>query len=230
MRLIERLAPVADPVERLRRLLAEAMDDEAQGPGPADAALLASGADPLVAPVINRVQRKRLAFLEGCFRELGLPPAAAPDRARLAYSVYLGWFAQLPGAGERQPSARERAAYERAAIELLTRPRPAHPPEQAAAAVLEDPHGGVVAAGRHHAAARVRAGPAEVQAVHRRRVPGDARRRAQKASWARPCSPWKIEPPRRPKMRSRSGGASTSWCTSAPAPGACARRVEARAP
>jgi AcrR family transcriptional regulator len=121
---IERLAPVADPVERLRRLLAEAMDDEAQGSGPADATLLASGADPLVAPVIDRVQRKRLAFLEGCFRELGLPPAAARDRARLAYSVYLGWFAQLPAAGERQPSARERAAYERAAIELLTRPRP----------------------------------------------------------------------------------------------------------
>jgi len=121
---IERLAPVADPVQRLRRLLAEAMDDEAEGPGPADAALLASGGDPLVAPVIDRVQRKRLAFLERCFRELGLPPAAARDRARLAYSVYLGWFAQLPGAGGRQPSARERAAYERAAIDLLTRPRP----------------------------------------------------------------------------------------------------------
>ncbi len=121
---IERLAPVTDPVERLRRLLAEAMDDEAEGPGPADAALLASGADPLVAPVIDRVQRKRLAFLERCFRELGLPPAAARDRARLAYSVYLGWFAQLPAAGGRQPSARERGAYERAAIDLLTRPRP----------------------------------------------------------------------------------------------------------
>ena len=121
---IERLAPVTDPVERLRRLLAEAMDDEAEGPGPADAALLASGADPLVAPVIDRVQRKRLAFLERCFRELGLPPAAARDRARLAYSVYLGWFAQLPAAGGRPPSARERGAYERAAMDLLTRPRP----------------------------------------------------------------------------------------------------------
>ena len=35
------------------------------------------------------------------------------------------------------------------------------------------------------------------------------------AIWSRPCSPWKIEPPTRPKTRSRSGGASTSWCTSA---------------
>lgn len=121
---IARLAPVEDPVERLRMLLAQAMDDEAEGTShPADAALLASSADPLVAPVVDRVQRKRLAFLERCFRDLGLPPASARDRARIAYSVYLGWFAQLPAGGGRRPSGRERAAYQRAAIDLLTGPQ-----------------------------------------------------------------------------------------------------------
>jgi AcrR family transcriptional regulator len=119
---IDRLAPIEDPTERLRRLLSEAMEDETRGPGPADTALLASGGDPIVAPVIERVQRKRLAFLERCFRDIGLPPAAARHRARIAYSVYLGWFAQLPPRDERRPTPRERAAYERMAIDLLTRP------------------------------------------------------------------------------------------------------------
>jgi AcrR family transcriptional regulator len=120
---IERLGRVEEPVERLRLLLAEAMEDELHGPGPADAALLASGADPLVAPVIDRVQRKRLGFLERCFRELGLSPSEARLRARLAYSIYLGWFRQLPAAPGSRPPARELAAYQRAAIDLLTRPR-----------------------------------------------------------------------------------------------------------
>ena len=54
---IERLAPVTDPVERLRRLLAEAMDDEAEDrPGRRGPAGL--GRRPLVAPVIDRVQRR----------------------------------------------------------------------------------------------------------------------------------------------------------------------------
>ena len=46
------------------------------------------------------------------------------------------------------------------------------------------------------------------------------------AIWSRPCSPWKIEPPASPKMRSRSGGASTSWWISAPGTfGACSARM-----
>ena len=73
--------------------------------------------------MIDRVQRKRLAFLEGRFRGLGLPAAAVSDRARLAYSVYLGWFAQLPEPAGGSPP-RASGAHERAAIELLTRPRP----------------------------------------------------------------------------------------------------------
>src|SRR3954449_3677090 len=47
-----------------------------------------------------------------------------------------------------------------------------------------------------------------------------------KASWARSCSPWKIDPPRKPKIRSRSGGARTSaWTTVSRTPGATASRT-----
>ena len=54
----------------------------------------------------------------------------------------------------------------------------------------------------------------------RARAPGSRTARGgvsgrMKAICSRPCSPWKIDPPLSPKIRSRSGGASTSWCTSA---------------
>lgn len=120
---IRAFAGVRDPVVRLRRLLTAAMDDEDNEHGPADSALLAAGADPVIKQVIDRVQAKRLGFLEDCFREIGFPPAESRHRARIAYSVYLGWYGQLPADRAASPSARERAAYERIAVDLLTRPR-----------------------------------------------------------------------------------------------------------
>lgn len=120
---IAAFGPIADPKERLGRLLAAAMDDDDNEHGPADAALLAAGADPVIAQVIDRVQRKRLGFLERCFRDMGFPPAESRHRGRIAYSIYLGWYGQLPADPGAAPSPRERAAYERTAVDLLTRPR-----------------------------------------------------------------------------------------------------------
>ncbi len=114
---------ISDPVERLRRLLTAAMDDEDNEHGAADAALLAARADPVIAEVIDRVQAKRLGFLERCFADMGFPPAESRHRARVSYSIYLGWYGQLPAEPGAAPSARERAAYERIAVDLLTRPR-----------------------------------------------------------------------------------------------------------
>lgn len=122
--IIERLESVEDPIERLRLTLVAAIEDESAGEGvPADAALLAAAGDPLIAPVVRRVHAKRLAFLERCFRDLSMPAGEARHRARIAYSVYLGWFRQLQGRDGDLPSKRERTAYERIAIELLTAPR-----------------------------------------------------------------------------------------------------------
>jgi AcrR family transcriptional regulator len=121
--IIARLEGVPDPVERLREVLSAAMDDDEDADGSIDAALLASTHDPVVAPVVQRVQQKRLAFLEACFRDMGLPRGQARHRARVGYSIYLGWFRQLQAGGRADMSARERAAYQRVAIDLLTRPR-----------------------------------------------------------------------------------------------------------
>ncbi len=116
--IIAGLEAVADPVERLRSVLVAAMEaEEDEHP---DVRLLPSVTDPLVAPVAARVQEKRLAFLARCFREMGFPPAESRRRARLANSVYIGWFHQRLVEGRGHATPRERADYQRAAIKLLT--------------------------------------------------------------------------------------------------------------
>ena len=118
---IAEVEAITDPVERLRRLLAYVMESDEEGQ--ADVGLLASSYDPVVHPVFVRVQAKRFAFLERCFRDLGLPPAAARHRARLAYGAFLGWFEQRRAAPDKPPSRRELAAYQRAVIDVLTSQR-----------------------------------------------------------------------------------------------------------
>jgi AcrR family transcriptional regulator len=119
--LIEEMQPIADPVERLRRLLIAATElEEEEHP---DVRLLPSASDPVVGEVVKRVQRKRLDFLARGFRDAGFPPAESRLRARLAYSLYLGWFQQRLVEDEERATPRERAAYQRRAIELLTAAR-----------------------------------------------------------------------------------------------------------
>jgi len=117
---IAELAPVSDPVERLRRLLEIAIgyeDDDAAGQ--ADVGLLAAANDPVVGPVLRRVADKRLDFLERIFREIGFAAGDSRQRARIAYSAFLGWFELRRVAPHRTPLGRERAAYERAVLTLV---------------------------------------------------------------------------------------------------------------
>jgi AcrR family transcriptional regulator len=117
---IAELAPVSDPVERLTRLLEIAIgyeDDDAAGQ--ADVGLLAAANDPVVGPVLKRVADKRLDFLERIFREIGFAAGESRQRARIAYSAFLGWFELRRVAPHRTPLGRERAAYERAILNLI---------------------------------------------------------------------------------------------------------------
>jgi hypothetical protein len=114
---IAELATVAEPRERLDRGFQMAMElEEDEHP---DVRLLPSAGDPLVAPVAERVQRRRLAFLASIFRELGFPAPEARRRALLANSLYIGWFHQRLVLGKRA-TPRERSDYRRAAVRLLT--------------------------------------------------------------------------------------------------------------
>jgi len=125
---IDELGPVADPVERLRRLLEIAIgyeDDDAAGQ--ADVGLLAAAGDPAVGPVLKRVADKRLDFLECIFREIGFPGPESRQRARIAYSAFLGWFELRRVAPHRTPIGRERDGYERTVLDLVLGGSPSDP-------------------------------------------------------------------------------------------------------
>jgi AcrR family transcriptional regulator len=116
--LIEEMEKIANPVERLHQLMiADTELEEEEHP---DVRLLPSASDPVVGEVVKRVQRKRLDFLARAFRDAGFTPAESRLRARLAYSLYIGWFQQRLIEGAERATPRERAAYQRRAIEILT--------------------------------------------------------------------------------------------------------------
>jgi AcrR family transcriptional regulator len=116
--MIEEVQQIADPVERLQTLLVAATElEEEEHP---DVRLLPSASDPVVGDVVRRVQRKRLDFLARAFRDAGFTPAEARLRARLAYSLYLGWFQQRLVEHTERATRAERVAYQRRAIEILT--------------------------------------------------------------------------------------------------------------
>jgi AcrR family transcriptional regulator len=115
---IAHLAPIADPTERLRAILAVTMvygDDER-----AEVALLGSAREPLVAAAIGRVNSARIAFLTEIFTDLGHLKPVARVRARVAYSAYLGHLTlQAAPGGPRIPSAAARDYVEQFVAMLL---------------------------------------------------------------------------------------------------------------
>ena len=86
------LNAISDPRERLisffRRASRERLTHEVYN------ALCAASDHPQVEPVLERVARRRMEHITSAFSELGFAPQDAEHRARLTYSVYLG-FLQL---------------------------------------------------------------------------------------------------------------------------------------
>jgi AcrR family transcriptional regulator len=83
---------ISDPRERLPELFRR-VAHELQ-PHRVYAALLKALDHPQVVPVIARVSQRRMDFLTTAYRESGLSPPQALDRARLTYAAYVG-FLQL---------------------------------------------------------------------------------------------------------------------------------------
>ncbi|ANZ39820.1 hypothetical protein BBK82_31030 [Lentzea guizhouensis] len=87
---IEQVTAIGDPAQRLRTLLRIAIvEDPTSGLEPA---LVAHADDPAVAPVLQRVTERRVAFLAEVYAELGHSAAQARYRAISAYSAYVGWM------------------------------------------------------------------------------------------------------------------------------------------
>lgn len=116
-------SPGTAPAVRLRQLI-ERVTTIAETDSVA-AALAASAAHPLVAPVLDRVTAHRIGYTAGLFREMGFTPQRAQYRSLLAYSAYLG-HAELarsaPGALPRGPAARR--AYLDHVLTVLTSTEP----------------------------------------------------------------------------------------------------------
>lgn len=87
-----RIEQIADPHQRLPELFRRAAH-EVQ-PHRVYAALLKALDHPLVVPVMARVSQRRTEFLNTAYREAGLSPREALNRARLTYAAYVG-FLQL---------------------------------------------------------------------------------------------------------------------------------------
>lgn len=86
---IAELERIRQPAQRLKAAFEEAMQlTRAQ----ALYVALTATADELVTEVLKRVSRRRIRFLAGAFRELGLETTEAKERALLTYTAYLGVF------------------------------------------------------------------------------------------------------------------------------------------
>ncbi|HEU4669544.1 MAG TPA: helix-turn-helix domain-containing protein [Dyella sp.] len=89
---ISQIEAIPDPRVRLPELFRR-VAHELQ-PHRVYAALLKALDHPQVVPVMARVSQRRMEFLNTAYREAGMPPAEALNRARLTYAAYVG-FLQL---------------------------------------------------------------------------------------------------------------------------------------
>jgi AcrR family transcriptional regulator len=81
-----------DAVTDSRRRLELMLDAASQPPRSRSlyAALAEAAEDPIVRRVLNRVASARVAYLEVCYRNIGLAPALAKSHAVFAYTAYRG--------------------------------------------------------------------------------------------------------------------------------------------
>lgn len=119
---IEELAGVDDPAERLERLVRGVLADEIV-PG-LQPAILAHAGHPVVRPVLRRVTAQRVGYLAGLYRDLGLPPPAARRRAVIAYATYLGWLDLRRGPSDLVPEVLRGEDGQATADEIVEMLRP----------------------------------------------------------------------------------------------------------
>jgi AcrR family transcriptional regulator len=87
---LEQFQAIDDPAERLAAVLRVATEFSQSGAPSVHARLMGELDDPRVRSAVARVNGARIDRLAGTYRQLGLRPTVARDRARLAYASYLG--------------------------------------------------------------------------------------------------------------------------------------------
>lgn len=109
-------ASIADPRERLRELIRQV--SRKRQAHAIFAALFRSLDQPLIAPLVERVSARRIDFLTDAFRHAGFGAGVSANRARLAFSAYVG-FVQLAQIGQPRMTHEEFEDYIRDFIDTL---------------------------------------------------------------------------------------------------------------
>jgi AcrR family transcriptional regulator len=107
-RVIDAVADVRDPRERLVRLISRVL---AGGRSDRIHIALAAAQHPLVRETLARVTHRRLVYLESCYLELGQPRREAKRSALLAYAAYVGLVHLRLEAPKELPARDASAAY-----------------------------------------------------------------------------------------------------------------------
>ena len=129
MEVIDHLNELPDPAGRLRRLFELAFGGDVGGA--ISIALYADAGNHLVAPVLERVSRRRVEFLTEIFSDLGFPRATARHRALAAYTAYVGHFQLQRAAPAVSPTGPDERRYLRHLFALLGTPTPGTAPGKA---------------------------------------------------------------------------------------------------
>lgn len=116
--IITQIESMPDPLARLPELFRRVAHELA--PHRVYAALLKALDHPQVVPVMARVSQRRLEFLTTIYREAGLVPEEALNRARLTYAAYVGFLQLNFTLGLPRISHEEFDAYVEHMIRTLT--------------------------------------------------------------------------------------------------------------
>ena len=120
------LSAIADPAERLERVMLAAITFSQSGAPSVHRRLLGELGDERVRAAVTRMDSARVARLAATYRELGFAPRQARRRARLAYATYVGLLQMADGGREERLTAPEIAALVRELRGTLLAP-PASP-------------------------------------------------------------------------------------------------------
>jgi AcrR family transcriptional regulator len=116
-RVIADLESIPEPRERLKRLFLAAY--RPNGAWRVHVALSASTGEPVIAKTLARVSRRRVSYLEACYRGMGYSVERARVHALLAYAVYLGFLHLRVEGPAELPRGRRLSAYVATMIQAL---------------------------------------------------------------------------------------------------------------
>jgi AcrR family transcriptional regulator len=114
---IKALEALTSPRDKLARLIRSANASESSWK--IHVALGASTKEPVVALALARVSKRRIAYIEVCYRALGSTKEVARQQALLAYASYLGFLRLRVEAPAEVPTAAGRDGYLDSVVEAL---------------------------------------------------------------------------------------------------------------